>query len=386
VVSRLHQGAEPPTKPVDVRLVALRTVTALRLSHRTARVVGGIGRALIGLGLITLLFVAYQLWGTGLQQARAQDQLGNDFATRLAETEDARNTTTTAPTPTTVPLPERAIGSSRPIDIPGVTTTTTEPSEPDPEPLDPELLAALAPALGEPVAQMRIPSIGVDETIVYGVRVPDLRKGPGVFPSNPMPGASGNAAVAGHRTTYGQPFHDLDLIQPGDEIIVNTLRGEFTYVVMGHLNEAGEEWGHFIVPETGIEVLDDYGDNRITLVACHPKYSSRQRIIVSALLVEDPVEPPPAPEPVEDLDDAAPPPTTIPEPVPAENWGEGLDGDSSALVPTLLWGGMFLLALFVASGIGRLWKRWPVYVLSSPVLVWLLWSCFVHLDQLLPSY
>jgi sortase A len=352
----------------------------LRLSHRTARVVGAVGRTLIGLGVITLLFVAYQLWGTGLQQARSQDQLSSDFAAQLEATASLRTTTTT-----TEPLPERGMGSSGPINFPGVTTTTTEPPEFDE--IDPELLAALSPALGEPVAQLQIPSIGVDETVVFGVRVPDLRKGPGVFPSNPLPGASGNSAVAGHRTTYGQPFHDLDLIDPGDEIIVTTLRGEFTYVVMGHDNGEGDELGHFIVPETGVHVLDDYGDNRITLVACHPKFSSRQRIIVTGLLVEDPVEPPPTTVPEPETDEPEPTPTTVPTTdLPQEDWGEGLEGDSSALTPTLMWGVLFGLGLFTTWLVGTLWRRWPVYLLSTPLLAWLLWSCFVYLDQFLPSY
>ena len=355
----------------------------VRLSHRSARVLGAIGRTLIGFGVITLLFVAYQLWGTGLQQSRAQTQLGNEFAAQL----EALGTDPLPTTTTTEPRVARGLGTSGPVNFPGATTTTTEP-----EPIDAEVLAAVAPTLGEPVAQMQIPSIGVDETVVYGIRVPDLRKGPGVFPGNPMPGTPGNAAIAGHRTTYGQPFHDLDLIEPGDEIVITTLRGEFTYEVMAHTTDDGER-GHFIVPANGVHVLDDYGDNRITLVACHPKYSARQRIIVTGQLVEDPVEPPPdsEPRPDEDGDDddgAGLPaePTTEPEPPAEEGWGDGLDGDNTALIPTAVWGGLFGLGLFGAWLGGHLWRRWPAYVIASPLVVWLLWSWFVHLDQLLPSY
>ena len=353
----------------------------LRLSHRTARVVGGVGRTLIGLGIITLLFVGYQLWGTGVQHSRAQDQMGDDFAARLEATESARSTTTTSTPQLPDERPSRGIGASGPLELPGVATTTTTPPEPDE--IDPEVLAALAPATGEPIAQMRIASIGVDETVVYGIGVGDLRKGPGVFPSNPLPGTPGNAAIAGHRTTYGAPFHNLDLILPGDEIVVETLRGEFTYVVEAHQNDEGIEVGHFIVPASGVHVLDDFGDNRITLIACHPKYSARQRIIVTGILQEEPVEPPPTTVP--DPDDPAPPPTTVPE-LPDDEWGEGLDGDRDALVPTAIWAGLFALALLVTIVLGHLWRRWPVYLLSAPLLAWLLWSCFVYLDRLLPSY
>lgn len=381
--SAVRPSGTTATGGLDGWLVASFPVT-LRLSHRTARVVGATGRTLIGLGIITLLFVAYQLWGTGLQHAQSQERLADEFAAQLEATEQGRSTTTT-----TLPeeLPQRGIGASGPLDFPGVTTTTTEP--PTLDDLDPETLAALVPRPGEPIAQIRIPSIGVDETVVYGIGVGDLRKGPGVFPSNPMPGTPGNAAIAGHRTTYGAPFHDLDLIQPGDEILLETLRGEFTYVVEGYENDDGAEVGYFIVPESGVHVLDDYGDNRITLIACHPKYSSRNRIIVTGILEEEPVAPPPTSVPDTDADDdgdSDPLPAEEPEPLADDDWGEGINGDSDALIPTIAWGALFGLALLAVGIIGHWWRRWPVYLLSTPALAWLLWSSFVHLDQLLPSY
>lgn len=197
-----------------------------------------------------------------------------------------------------------------------------------------------------------------------------------------MPGTAGNAAIAGHRTTWGQPFHDLDLVQPGDEIRVTTLQGEFTYVVDGHTNDDGAEVGHFIVPASGVHILDDFGDDRITLVACHPKLSSRNRIVVTGLLTRPPVEPPPTTTLPDDDDSLAPPD----EPEEVDNWGDGLAGDHSALTPTLLWSTLFALALLAVILVGHWWKRWPVYLVGSPLLAWLLWTSFVYLDQLLPSY
>ncbi len=41
--------------------------------------VGGTGRVLITIGLLMFAFVAYQLWGTGIQTARAQDRLDRQF-------------------------------------------------------------------------------------------------------------------------------------------------------------------------------------------------------------------------------------------------------------------------------------------------------------------
>ncbi|MGY6501299.1 MAG: class E sortase [Acidimicrobiales bacterium] len=314
------------------------------MSQRTARVVAAVGRGLIGAGLVILAFVGYQLWGTGLQHSRAQSQLSSDFSDRLAAAEAARVTPTT-------------------------TTTTGGGGEADG-------VADLTPVLGEPVARIEIPAIDVDETVVHGVRVSDLRKGPGHFETSPLPGQPGNSAIAGHRTTYGQPFHDVDRLQPGDEIVVTTLQGEFTYQVMGHPDGDGPERGYFIVPPTAVDVLDEFGDDRLTLVACHPKFSSRQRIIVTALLVDDPVDPP------TEVDEVAAPPVV---PV-ADDFGEGLDGDPDALVPAVLWGSLFGLTLAAAVAAGRMWRRWPAYALSAPLLAWFLFTSFVHLDQYLPSY
>ena len=49
-----------------------------------------------------------------------------------------------------------------------------------------------------------------------------------------MPGQLGNAAIAGHRTTYGQPFFRLDEVAPGDEIVLTTVQGRFVYRMTGN--------------------------------------------------------------------------------------------------------------------------------------------------------
>lgn len=331
----------------------------LRLSPRAAAVVRGVGRTLIGAGVVILLFVAYQLWGTGLAHSREQSRLEDRFAERLEAVEDL------------------GVDLETDGDAP-----STEDSTPDTVP--PELVDALSPAHGDPVARIRIPAIGVDEIVVHGVDVADLRKGPGHFPDSPMPGQSGNAAIAGHRTTYGQPFHDLDRLAPGDEIQVDTLQGSFTYRVMPHEGADGDELGHVIVAETAVEVLDDVGDDRLTLVACHPKFSSRQRIIVTGELVDEPAadlpdrtdDEPRADDDGDDEDEVAAP----------ADFGEALGGESDALVPAVLWGLAFLAALGATIAAGRLWRRWPAWLLGLPVMAVPLFVAFGHLDRYLPAY
>ncbi|MEP6623788.1 MAG: class E sortase [Acidimicrobiia bacterium] len=194
-----------------------------------------IGRFLLTFGLLLLLFVGYQLWGTGFYESRAQSDLHAKFRTALNETRQA----------------ERPVSG---------TTTTTTPLPPPPE--------------GDPVGIIRIPKIGLDRTIVQGVTVPDLRKGPGHYPDSPMPGQLGNAAIAGHRTTYGQPFNQIDELAPGDEITILTLNGTYHYTVTEQL----------VVSPREVAVLDPTPDATLTLTTCHPKFSASQRLIVKARL------------------------------------------------------------------------------------------------------
>ncbi|HSM65433.1 MAG TPA: class E sortase, partial [Ilumatobacteraceae bacterium] len=84
----------------------------------------------------------------------------------------------------------------------------------------------------------------------------------------------GNSAIAGHRTTYGQPFFDVDKLQPGDEIVTTTLNGRFVYRV------TGQE----IVTPSDYQVIAtvDTDQARLTLTSCHPKWTTRERIIIYA--------------------------------------------------------------------------------------------------------
>lgn len=278
-----------------------------------ARALGILGKTVIALGVSVLLFAFFQLWGTGLFEARAQQNLDSEFADLLEESgalgpaplePGPAATPATRATPEPTPAaPAAAEPTAEPtIQDPGTTptalgtvpsptpsptpTATLKPADVVPE-VDPDWLAMLYRDQGSAIARIQIPAIDVDKTVVEGVRVSDLRKGPGHYPTTPMPGQAGNAAIAGHRTTYGAPFGELDKLEPGDQIIVTTIQGQFTYEVAAQ----GQGHGHFIVAPHQVEVLDqDFSDhpNRLTLTACHPKRSARQRIIVVAALVGDP--------------------------------------------------------------------------------------------------
>ena len=145
---------------------------------------------------------------------------------------------------------------------------------------------------GDPVARLQIPAIGLDKIVVSGVFSDDLKHGPGHYPTTPLPGEVGNAGIAGHRTTYGSPFGDLDKLQLDDQIIVTTTAGRFRYDVVGTK----------IVEPSDASVLAPSTDVRLTLTTCDPRYSTAHRLIVTAVL-----DPRPPDEPVATTAPALPP-------------------------------------------------------------------------------
>ncbi|MBW3626602.1 MAG: sortase [Actinobacteria bacterium] len=136
-----------------------------------------------------------------------------------------------------------------------------------------EAYRAGAVAEGESLTRLKIPSLGVDTVVVEGTTLSALRAGAGHYVDTPLPCEPGNVAIAGHRTTYGRPFHNLDRMKPGDEIILETPVGSCTYV----LSKAP-----FIVEPTDFSVVAPTPAGMVTLTTCHPKNSAAQRLIVQA--------------------------------------------------------------------------------------------------------
>ncbi|MDH3706804.1 MAG: sortase [Acidimicrobiia bacterium] len=410
--------------------------------------VGAIGRGLIGLAVVMLLFAAYQLWGTGIQEARAQHALEDEFDELLA----TADTLDEAGAPPSTTMPEASPG------------TTAPPAGTGPA-FDPEVARLFFPAGGDPVARLSIPEIGVDKVVVEGVQVEDLRQGPGHYTSTPLPGQPGNAAIAGHRTTYGAPFHDIDQLDPGDEITVQTFQGTFTYRVLPQpeqswdggycaardrelekqranaleganrsvaqslpdgyavgaidgmtffespvaLDEgideaifAADAPGNFVVSPDQRCVLDDFGDDRLTLTACHPKYSSRQRIVVQALLVSAPAAPPVLPRPTDPeeglgADETGATATTLLDPDDIETAGVPLGSDNDLdlnaglgwswefLGPALAWTALALAIFALATLAARRWKRTPAYLVAAVPLVVVMFLAFEQIDKILPA-
>ena len=253
--------------------------------------VGGFGRVLITLGLLMFAFVAYQLWGTGIQTAQAQNRLDREFDKAVA----ANTGSTTIPTPPTTP--QTTPGSVGPLTTEPRTATTSVTTDVT-APSTPALgstatgLGGLGVGLDEPpqpgnaMAKLVIPRIALDWIVVQGVDRNALKDGPGHFPESPLPGEYGNVAIAGHRTTHGEPFADIDVLQPGDDIYITDLTGQkYHYRVIETVIVKPTDY-QLLVP-----AIDPFKPT-MTLITCNPRFSTSQRLAVRAdMVLED--SPPP---------------------------------------------------------------------------------------------
>ena len=257
-------GGSPPDPPVARRPVPPHRPERNR-KMRWLRV-GGLVVMLAGAA--TVAYVVNAVWISGARTGDAQEQLAADFAAA----QQAATTTTTTTTPAE---DDPTIGSSAP-------TSTTNPAEDTSRPnLHADLPAIISeepPAPTEALGRILIPAIGVDWIMVEGVSTEALNKGPGHMPGTALPGQPGNSVVSGHRTTYGAPFFDLDLLQPGDTIQIETLIGAHIYEVVEVR----------IVAPTDVWVTNQVDGAWLTLTTCNPKYSARERLIVFARLVAGP--------------------------------------------------------------------------------------------------
>ena len=202
----------------------------------------GVGQTLMTLGVVVLLFCVYSLYVTGLVTAQEQERLGDDLRARWAEP------------------------AARP------------PAGQDPETVPVSL------DIGQGFAVLHVPGLEDYDpwVVVEGTSTEALKNGPGHITGTALPGDLGNVVLSGHRTTYGAPFERFGELVPGDQVVLETRTGWFTYTVRGSE----------IVPPTAVEVTYAVPGNPtaepterlLTLTTCHPKYSARQRLVVRAEL------------------------------------------------------------------------------------------------------
>lgn len=278
------------------------------LPRRLDTVLGVVGKTLIATGLLLLSFVAYQLWGTGLAESRAQADLERQFTSQL----------------------------------PAV------------------------PTYGKPVTRIRIARLDVDKIVVAGTSYEALEKGPGLFDGSPLPGQFGNVSIAGHRTSYGAPFGRINELEIGDEIVLTRAGSTFTYIV-------SEE--PFVVRPTSVDVVKtlDNDSARLTLVTCHPKWTSKNRLVVKATLVSTVT-----PQPPTRYEPAAPQKSDV--------LTAGWFHDPGAVPGVMMLATVLVMIAVIARRlVGRGRRAWMVYPAAFAVFAPVLFVFFGFLTRLLPA-
>jgi sortase A len=298
------------------------------------RVVGIIGKVLIGAGIVLLLFAAYQVWGTSFQESHTQNTLRKTLEKESPNAEVQRA------------LAEAAALDKLPTGPPVVAPTT------------------LAPAEGKPVGEIRIPAIGINQVVVEGTNTLDLRKGPGHYTGTPLPGQAGNSSIAGHRTTYGHPFYNLNVLKVGDPIVLTTFQGIFVY----------DDVRTQVVSPTDQDVLKNAFGAFLTLTTCNPRFSASSRLVVTAKLAHSQLFP-----------NTGLPPAKSGKPQPQS---DDLAGNSSGqLHQAIVWGLIVAIAgaavLLIAARFRR--QRWFIYVFGVVGLLVLLYFFFAAITPLLPA-
>lgn len=220
--------------------------------RRRATFVGVLGELLITAGVVTLLYVGWQLWIGDMiygaeRSAQAQEQSElwqREYEDRIAASPEA--TQTPAPADTT----------AEPVVLP-------------------------EPANAEIFGVMHIPRFGPDYqvNIAGGVtRSGTLDPiGIGHYPGTQMPGEIGNVALAAHRTTWGKPFNRIADLHVGDPIVIETPDGWYTYRfrTLEYVTPSAVEVVLPVPQATGVAANGRY----LTMTSCSPMYSLAERIV-----------------------------------------------------------------------------------------------------------
>lgn len=216
------------------------------------------GELAITVGLVLLLFVAWQLWWTNLEadstQQHAVDSLSQEFKAQAQKEKDSD---------------AKPSGNSA-----DKTEKNWDPNNPP---------AIDEPAYGQAFGIAYIPRFGptYQRPIAEGTGTDVLDTlGLGHYEKTAMPGQIGNFALAGHRQTNGAVLDAIEEIQNGDHIYVQTAQGYYTYTV----------YETKIVLPTDVNVIAPNPANPsakpierlLTLTTCHPRYGDKQRYIVHA--------------------------------------------------------------------------------------------------------
>lgn len=235
----LNRTAEPaPSAPRPARRRSLMAVQV-------------VGELLITLGVIAVLFVAWQLWWTNVEADAVQGAAVKQFVQQHQ-----------------VPLPSSPPGG-QPSPAPPAT-----PGAPV------EVPVGKAPAHGQAIGVVYIPRFGAEYSrpLIEGTSRDVIDTlGLGHYEGTTMPGGVGNFVLAGHRQTHGAVLDNIHTLVPGDKIYVQTADGFYTYVFRND---------EIVLPDR-VDVLlpvptqrGAQADQRLlTMTSCNPRFGSEERIV-----------------------------------------------------------------------------------------------------------
>lgn len=191
---------------------------------------------------------------------------------QIAATTTTLATTTVPPPPetTTTPPPPPAAKVSKPAPRAGGAVVPPKNSY-APEPI-------------QEIGIIEIPKIGLRHKVMHGITLRNIDHGPSHWPGTPLPGEPGNVVFMGHRVTHSHPFRRIHELTPGDEIRFEIAGVKSTYVVTGH---------EIVTPDR-LDIVNPTPDPIVTIFACHPPGSARQRYVVRGALVTASAEGAPA--------------------------------------------------------------------------------------------
>lgn len=206
---------------------------------------------------------------------------------------------------------------------------------------------------GASIAILEIPGLKVRAVVAEGTSSEITMRGPGHLPSTVLPGQLGQSVIFGRRSTFGAPFAHLDALRKGDPITVTTGQGVSQYVVT-------DVW-----TSNSNGTINSAAAGQLLLVTSDPTLTPIRRLTASASLVGQPF---PAGGTVAVRSD--------------EFAGRG---DTAALVPLVLWGQLLLVVVGAAVYGYQRWRRPVVYLLTTPIVAFVLWNVFDQVARLLPN-
>ncbi len=206
------------------------------------------------------------------------------------------------------------------------------------------LTGGTIPPEGSPVGILTIPAIGVQQAVISGTSAADLEKGPGLMAGTAVPGAPGNAVIAGRRVTFGGPFASLARLAPGDRLTVLDGLGSYRFRVVSVTTVGSGASEPPPVP----------GHSWLTLVTSEAGMASGGHVVVLSRIIGLPAQTPRV---------GSTPPGDPSVPL-------GFPGEPAALGLAFVWFLVFLAGLGLTVGLLRRWRQ-PVviYMFSAPVLL-----------------